>query len=195
MISEKLWKSGYPLPEYLKKIEFFQKEMNQRVNDIRITSSEFQKLREFTQTRYFLVLAESWCKDCLMNVPIIAKIVEACPNVTMRIFPRGEFPELTEYFSQQGFANIPLCWIVDENFNYCGHWMERPKSANRLIERWHLENPELRELKKDQTLTPEEKEKKIKPYSDMLLDEMWNWYDTGLQSETVGEFLTVLSNQ
>ena len=195
MISEELWKKGYHLSDYLKVMEFNQKEMAHRVEDIRITSAEFQKLREFTQKRHFLVLAESWCKDCLMNIPIIAKIAEACVDVSLRIFPRSEFPELTNYFSQLGYSKVPLCWIVDESFNYCGHWMERPKSANRLIEKWHLENPELKELINNQLLSPEEKDKKIKPFSDMLLDDMWNWYDTRLQSETVDEFLSILAVQ
>jgi hypothetical protein len=193
MITEEIWNRGLTIQEYIERMDIFQKEMRQRVNDLRITSAEFQKLREFNLVRKILVLTEDRCKDSLMNIPIIAKIVEASPSTEMKIFIRHENPELTQFFSQHGYNNIPLCWVMNSNFSFCGVWMERPKSANRMLVAWKNNHPDYLKIQNDITLSDEQKKIKIKPLSDLLLDEMWNWYDTELQSETSREFQNLLN--
>jgi len=193
MITKEIWNSGLSLKEYIGQMDTLQKEMQQRVNDLRITSAEFQKLREFNQVRKILVLTEAWCKDSLMNLPIIAKIVEASPYTEMKIFIRHENPELTQFFSQHGYNNIPLCWVMKADFSFCGAWVERPQSAYRMLEAWKNNHPDYSEILNDNTLSDEQKKIKIKPLLDLLLDEMWNWYDTGLQSDTSREFQNILN--
>lgn len=193
MITEEIWNSGLSLKEYIGQMDTLQKEMQQRVNDLRITSAEFQKLREINQVRKILVLTEAWCKDSLMNLPIIAKIVEASPYTEMKIFIRHENPELTQFFSQHGYNNIPLCWVMKADFSFCGAWVERPQSAYRMLEAWKNNHPDYSEILNDNTLSDEQKKIKIKPLLDLLLDEMWNWYDTGLQSDTSREFQNILN--
>jgi hypothetical protein len=193
MITKEIWNSGLSLKEYIGQMDTLQKEMQQRVNDLRITSAEFQKLREINQVRKILVLTEAWCKDSLMNLPIIAKIVEASPYTEMKIFIRHENPELTQFFSQHGYNNIPLCWVMKADFSFCGAWVERPQSAYRMLEAWKNNHPDYSEILNDNTLSDEQKKIKIKPLLDLLLDEMWNWYDTGLQSDTSREFQNILN--
>ena len=192
MITEEIWNRGLSLQEYIERMDIFQKEMQQRIKDLRITSAEFQKLREFNQVRRIIVLTEAWCKDSLMNLPIIAKIVEAAPLIEMKIFIRHENPELTQFFSQNGYHNIPLCWVMKADFSFCGAWVERPKSAYRILEAWKNDHPDYSIILNDNTLSDEQKKIKIKPLSDLLLDDMWNWYDTGLQSDTSREIQTIL---
>ncbi|PKO04679.1 MAG: hypothetical protein CVU41_15875 [Chloroflexi bacterium HGW-Chloroflexi-3] len=193
MVTKEIWNRGLSLQEYVGRMDIFQKEMQQRVNDLRITSAEFQKLREFTQVRKILVLTEAWCKDSLMNLPVIAKIVEASSSTEMKIFIRHENPELTQFFSQHGYNTIPLCWVMKADFSFCGAWVERPQSAYRMLEAWKNDHPDYLEIQNDNTLLDEQKKIKIKPLSDLLLDEMWNWYDTGLQSDTSREIQTILN--
>jgi hypothetical protein len=166
--------------------------MQQRVNNLRITSAEFQKLKEFNQVRKILVLTEDGCRDSLMNLPIISKIVEASPHIEMRIFIRSEYPELTQFFSQNGYNNIPLCWVMKADFSFCGAWVERPQSAYRMLEAWKNDHPDYLKIQNDISLSEDQKKIRIKPLSDQLLDEMWNWYDTGLQSDTSREIQSVL---
>ena len=192
MITEEVWNQGLLLQEYIGRMEIYQKEMQQRVNDLRITSAEFQKLKEFNQVRKILVLTEDGCRDSLMNLPIISKIVEASPHIEMRIFIRSEHPELTLFFSQNGYNKIPLCWIMKADFSFCGAWVERPQSAYRMIEAWKNDHPDYLRIQNDITLSDEQKKISIKPLSDQLLDEMWNWYDTGLQSDTSREIQSVM---
>ena len=184
---------GLTLQEYIGRMEVFQKQMQQRVNEIRITSAEFQKLKAFDQIRKILVVTEAWCLDSLMNVPIIAKIVEASPNIEMKLIIRSEYPELTQYFSEQGYLNIPLCWVMNADFSFCGAWVERPQTAYRKLDEWKKNHPDFVKIHTDVTLSKEEKKGKLKPLTDLLVDEMWNWYDTELQADTSREIQTILN--
>ena len=193
MITEEIWDKGLTLAEYIERMDTFQNEMQRRVNELRVTSAEFQKLKAFNQDRKILVVTESWCMDSLMNVPIIAKIVEASPNLEMKLIFKSEYPELIQYFSEQGYNNIPLCWVMKSDYSFCGAWVERPQSANRILNEWKKDHPDFLKVLSDSTLSQEERKIKIKPFTDQLLDEMWNWYDTGLQADTSKEIQSVLN--
>jgi len=192
MITENFWKSGMTSEEYVSQMNTYQKEMLQRIKDLRITSAEFDRVRNIDQGRKLLVLTEAWCKDSLMNLPIIIKIAEASEKIELRIFDRTNNEELTTYFKSEGLSNIPICWIMNEDFSTRGHWVERPKKAYRLIEEWIKAHPELQTIDNDPSLTPEEKTEKKYPITAKLLDEMWNWYDTEFQSETIKEIYKIL---
>jgi hypothetical protein len=192
MITEKIWNSGMTSEEYVSQMVTFQKEMQQRINDLRITSAEFDRLRNIEHGRKLLVLTESRCKDSLMNLPIIMKIAEASEKIKLRIFNRANNAVLASYFASEGLVNIPICWIMNEDLSKRGHWVEKPQKAYRMMDEWNLENPELEKIQNDPTLTEAEKTEKKSPYKDKLLDEMWNWYDTELQSETVKEIYKIL---
>ncbi len=192
MITENFWNSGMTSEEYVSQMNTYQKEMLQRIKDLRITSAEFDRVRNIDQGRKLLVLTEAWCKDSLMNLPIIIKIAEASEKIELRIFDRTNNEELTTYFKSEGLSNIPICWIMNEDFSTRGHWVERPKKAYRLIEEWIKAHPELQTIDNDPSLTPEAKTEKKYPITAKLLDEMWNWYDTELQSETIKEIYKIL---
>lgn len=193
MITNEIWNEGLTLQEFIDQMDTLQKEMQQRVNEIRFTSAEFQKLKAFDQIRKILVVTEDWCLDSLMNLPIISKIVEATPNISLKIIIRHDYPDLVQYFSDQGFHRIPLCWIMHNDFSFCGAWEERPLSAYRKIDEWKKDHPDFLEIQMDPLLSKEEKKIRLKPFFDQLLDEMWNWYDTGLQSDTSIEIQKLLN--
>lgn len=193
MITEEIWDRGLSLAEFIGRLETFQSEMQRRVNDLRVTSAEFQKLRAFSQVRKILVMTEGWCLDSLMNVPILAKIAEASPNIEMKLIFRSEYPELRQYFSEKGYDNIPLCWIMKEDYSFCGVWVERPQSAYRMLGEWKDNHPDFLKIHSDSTLSSEEKKIRLKPLLDQLMDEMWNWYDTGLQADTSREIQAILN--
>ena len=181
------WEKGVNYEEYIENMDVFKKEMQQRVNDVRITSAEFERFRNIQKARKLLVCTEAKCKDSLMNLPIIIKIAEASSFLELRILERTKNLQLWEFFSTKGLNNIPICWIMDEDFQYIGHWIERPKKAYRKIDDWKKRNPSYQLIQEDITLTEEERTQKLSPLSEKLIDEMWNWYDTDLQSETVKE--------
>ncbi len=192
MIDLALWSQGLSVQTYITTSPHFQKELVERVQDVRLTPFEKERLKSLEKDFKVFVLTETWCSDSLMNVPILAKIEEVCQKLEVRIFPRTQFEGLTQFFIEQGYPQIPVFWFTDQDFNPVGVWMERPKGAIRKIKMWHAVNPEFAEIKDDPNLSEEDRKGKLQPFLDDLIDEMWNWYDTGLQSETIGDIFTIL---
>ena len=187
-----LWEQGQDIKEYLAHINTFQKEMKNRLRDVWITPSECQRLRDFHEIRKIFVLSDPGCRDCLMNIPILIKLVECAPNLEYKIFIRSQFPDFTAFLNKLNLDRIPIFYVVDENFKFVNHWKERPKAAQKYINQWEMSHPDYEKLKISQIEKGSPEFDKLEDLKAQLTDEMWNWYDTGLQSETVKEVLATL---
>ena len=120
-------------------------------------------------------------------------MAECATNMEIKVFERNKNPELEDYFNSFQIENVPVFWVMDEYFNKIGVWVERPRTAKRKIDRWKKENPEFDQIKMDNLLDPKEREEKLAHLKAQYLDEMWNWYDTGLQSDTLTEIYAILN--
>ncbi|MCB9359810.1 MAG: thioredoxin family protein [Flavobacteriales bacterium] len=75
----------------------------------------------------WVVLAESWCGDAAQNLPVMAKIAETNPNITLRVVLRDDNPDLMNQYLTNGGKSIPKLICIDDNFNELGTWGPRPK--------------------------------------------------------------------
>jgi hypothetical protein len=192
MVDAWFWEKGYTIAQYVDRMRHYQKEMQERLRDLRITPSECQKLKIFTSPRKILILTESWCADSLMNIPVVVKMAECAPNLEIKVYIRSENPDLVDYFHGKQVEKIPVFWIMDGDYEMVGYWSERPKAAYKMVARWKQENPEFDRIRLDEKLEPTERFRQFAPYKAKYVDEMWNWYDTGLQSDTINEVFTIL---
>ncbi|MBI2952969.1 MAG: thioredoxin family protein [Chloroflexi bacterium] len=97
-----------------------------------------------------LALAEDWCPDVVRGLPVAAHIAEACPDMELRVFPRDENLDLMDRYLNQGqFRSIPTFVFFDEQFRELGRWVERPVSANRIVQ-------ELKDLQSRQNMSVEQ---------------------------------------
>jgi hypothetical protein len=65
---------------------------------------------------HLLVLSEDWCGDAVNTVPIVAKLVERCPNVDMRVLARDANPDLMDAHLTGGSRSIPVIIVLDEAY-------------------------------------------------------------------------------
>lgn len=186
MITAEIWQQGMNIGDYVNQMPKFQKEMKTRLRDTRITPSECQRLRVYPHERKILVLTSTICKDCLMNLPILIKMADCTTLLEIKIFERDKFPELENLFAKQGYLKVPLFYIMQPDYEFINAWMERPRNANRRINEWKQSHPQFPDNK------PELESDEVATLNADLLNEMWNWYDTDLQSETVKEVLAAL---
>lgn len=120
-------------------------------------------------------------------------MVDCAPNLEYKIFDRNLFPEFKTYLLSLNINKVPVFYIMDAEFSPVNTWIERPKNAEKLINSWKREHPEYEILK---NLKLEDNDPKLfiyKKLKNLYLDEMWNWYDTNLQSETIKEVLSCLN--
>ncbi|OJX46103.1 MAG: hypothetical protein BGO78_04245 [Chloroflexi bacterium 44-23] len=193
MVDEKLWQQGMTIGDFVKGMDKYQEEMRIRLRDTRITPAECQRLRTFGKPRKVVVLTEAWCPDSLMNLPLLIKMADCMPELEIRIFIRSQLPELSKELSLQGYEKIPLFIIMDEHLQLIGYWMERPLLANKRIAEWIKHNPKFVEAKAQFKMNPGMDRSVLDSLIEKFVDEMWNWYDTELQSETVKEVLAAMA--
>jgi hypothetical protein len=191
MIKE-AWEKGLMLDEFVAGMTSHKAEMVRRLRDITLTPGEIQALGKLKKHIRLAVLTEDWCSDCLMNLPIVAKIAEA-GKMELRIFPRAGHPDLVIFFEERGIEAIPVFWFGDEDFEELGVYVERPQKAHDRIAEWQAEHPEGKAIRENNQLSAEEKKERLKPIRAAFLKEMESWYNQGgLQGEVVKEVRAIL---
>lgn len=192
-LNEKLWQQGMTLSQYLESMQTNQIELRHRLERIQLSSTEKDSLAKCHLVCHVAVLTEDWCSDSLMNLPILARMVEALPAADLLIFPRPLWEGMNQYFIQRGIRHIPVFWFLDGNFTELGVFEERSKAARERGEQWKIEHPEFDAVRGDPALSKEEKKTMLAPLLAQLKEENSRWYNQeGLQSATVAEILQLL---
>ncbi|RYD82328.1 MAG: thioredoxin family protein [Sphingobacteriales bacterium] len=129
-------------------------------------------LQEFSTPLYWVILAEAWCGDVAQNLPVIAKITDASPNIELCILLRDENAEIMDAYLTNGARSIPkLIALKQDDLSEIGSWGPRPQTAQNM----------LLEHKKNAQETKEEFSKKLHA-----------WYGKDKGNELQQEFLELL---
>lgn len=86
--------------------------------------------------RKLLVLAADWCGDAANTVPILARLAELIPGMSLRILERHRFPHVMERYLTNGSRSIPIAIALSDGLDELGHWGPRPSA----LQEWTLEN-------------------------------------------------------
>jgi len=99
----------------------------------------------------WLVLTESWCGDASPSLPVMHKITELNPNISLKIILRDEHIELMNRFLTNGGMSIPkLIAIDDSTEEVIADWGPRSEAATKLVENYKAEHGKLTaEFKQD----------------------------------------------
>jgi thiol-disulfide isomerase/thioredoxin len=110
------------------------------------------KISEETQTLFAnysknvtcLVLTESWCGDAAQAMPVINKLAEIAPGVSMKVVLRDENTELMQHFLTNGGLSIPKLIVIDDASKVVlGQWGPRPTVATKMVMDYKTENGSL----------------------------------------------------
>lgn len=186
------WEKGLTISELIDEMAVNKDAMARRTLSIELTQGEKVRLAALTSSRKLLVMTEEWCSDCLMNLPILAKIAEATRNIEVRFFMRKDWPELRSYFNGRDIYSLPTVQVMDECLQPLAVWVERPQAAHRRLAEWKDAHPEVEHTRRRADLTSEQKREMLRKHGESLLAEMEGWYAAGLQSETVREVTELL---
>ncbi|MFA5835822.1 MAG: thioredoxin family protein [Bellilinea sp.] len=186
------WEKGLTMNALMAGMTVNQTAMQRRYQLVHLTAEEKSRLAKLKIARRILVMTEEWCSDCLMNLPILARLAETAPATEIRFFIRKDWPELRAYFNERDIYSLPTVQIMDGQFTPLGVWVERPQAAHQRLAQWKAEHPEVERTRRRADLTSDQKREMLREASDRLLLEMESWYNQGLQSETVREVTEVL---
>ncbi|ORX23275.1 thioredoxin family protein [Thermoanaerobacterium sp. PSU-2] len=129
---KKLFDSGISFDEFInsednKKPEIFKN----RFKTVNIDRS-IKNIKNGSRVSNVLSFAESWCPDCQVSVPIMAKIC-AILGVNFRILKRKGHEEDMMTLCKDKEAKIPTFAFLDSDFNVLDIWIERPKIIKELV--------------------------------------------------------------
>lgn len=143
------------LTELEKKRHGFRKLNIHRINRIKktyIPSQEVcEQIMKITSPQIWMLITEDWCGDSAQNIPYIFKLAECNNNISLRLIPRDENPDIMDMYLTDGKSrSIPKLVAFDENGNELFQWGPRPEEAIKLV----------KDLK-EQGFSKEEFEKKL----------------------------------
>lgn len=106
-------------------------------------------------------LGEDWCTDVVQFFPLIIKLAEENPSITLRIFPRDQNLDIMDQYLNQGeFRSIPTFVIYDPDWNELGHIIERTsRQTNEMAQetrRFAQENAHLEGINRAYNNMPDE---------------------------------------
>ena len=187
-----VWERGFDLREFVAQMTVNREAMTRRFETVQLTPSERAAVAEIQRPLRVLVMTEDWCGDSLMNLPILARLTEAAPDMEARLFIRSRWPDLRAWFAERQITAVPVFAFLDENFQYLGAWVERPKAAYARMAQWNEAHPEVSAIQKDESLSKEERQARLDPIFERLKADMETWYADELQAAAVQEILEIL---
>lgn len=96
-----------------------------------LTPVQRELLGSFTREMPTLVVAGTWCGDCVNQCPILARIAEACPAIQLRFYDRDQHADLAEEVSICGGHRVPTVVFLAEDGARCGMFGDRTLSQYR----------------------------------------------------------------
>lgn len=138
---------------------------------IEIPEEKAQFFINYPKSVCLLVITESWCGDAAQIVPVVHKIVELNPKITMKLVFRDENEELMNLFLTNGGKAIPIVVFLDLEDKVLARWGSRPSVAAKMVEE---------EKAKNGKLSPEFKE------------ELQRWYNQDKGATIVDDFKKIL---
>ena len=92
----------------------------------------------------WLVLSESWCGDASPALPVMNKITEINPNISLSIILRDENLEIMDQFLTNGGRSIPKLIAVEEgNGAVVATWGPRSAKATKMVVDYKTERGKL----------------------------------------------------
>ncbi len=186
------WEQGLSLRDFVAQMTVDREAMTRRFEAVQPSKEERVAASALQRPLRVLVMTEDWCGDCLMSLPILARLTEVAPDMKARVFIRTRWPDLQAWFAANNITAIPIFGFLDEDFQLIGTWVERSKAANERIKRWKEEHPETQAIQQDASLSKEKRKTRLAHIYTGLKTEMETWYAESLQAATVQEIVDIL---
>ena len=108
--------------------------MNRLDKTTRLTPETLEALEQLETPMTMLVLTEAWCGDAAQVIPVLNKIAETTPNLSLRLILRDEYPDIMDAFLTNGGRSIPkIIFLKGANRTVTGSWGPRPAAVQQIV--------------------------------------------------------------
>lgn len=135
------FEAGMTFQEYMADFRVHRDEFIDHYKRLANIVSELQNNPPLSNVRV-LAVSEDWCPDCVFNVPILARFVEASQLSFLRIVRRPECAALADrYPGRGGSSRVPTFIFLDQSEGVIGHWSERCASSHTWFKSFTKDHP------------------------------------------------------
>ncbi|MDQ8047100.1 MAG: thioredoxin family protein [Solirubrobacteraceae bacterium] len=93
---------------------------------VEFTDADRVTLGQITDSVDVLAIVENWCPDVVANLPIVARIAEASPHITLHVLVRGpETEDVANAYPFEGRSHIPTYVLFGSTGEELGVIVER----------------------------------------------------------------------
>lgn len=122
---KRAFEEGIKAEEFLKSVED-----QDVINTIESRLDQFAvEPMPLEQELNILIIAEQWCIDCIVNLPILQQLLLNNNKVNHSIIDKEHYKQL---FDIQDRVFIPLVIFYDEEFHAFGRWVETPYQMKEI---------------------------------------------------------------
>lgn len=122
------------------------------------------------------LLSEGWCGDSAQITPVIVKIAQLNPKITLRILLRDDNPKIMDTYLTNGGRAIPKLICIDrENGTELGTWGPRPRLIQEMVKSYKKENPNTEHSEFVKNLHLWYAKDKTKAIQDDIMSELFKW--------------------
>ncbi len=100
---------------------------------VRLEPDQSTLLAGFVRRMPVLVMAGTWCGDCVNQCTMFDHFAAASPSTDLRFLDRDARPEVADALSINGGHRVPVVLFLNEDFQEVGRYGERTLSAYRRL--------------------------------------------------------------
>jgi len=134
MIDRERYESGQSFPDFLDTAQKNAELWRGVWGKSRVPADIVQRVEATGHQWRILVLSEDWCGDAVNVVPLVARLVEACPNLLdLRLLARDQNLDLMDAHLTGTSRSIPVVILLDDQYRECGWWGPRPTELQQWV--------------------------------------------------------------
>lgn len=100
-------------------------------DQVSLTGAQAELLSSFTRDMKVIVLAGTWCGDCVNQCPIFDRFATASARINVRYFDRDDSADLATELSVCGGQRVPAIVFLSEDGHVCGRAGDRTLAKYR----------------------------------------------------------------
>jgi hypothetical protein len=187
---------GLRYAEFARRSQRFGRLLRTRYDETRLGPEIQLAAASFPESLNVLAVASEEDPDTLAVLPIVARLANAGPRITLRILSDDDdlaalatlAPDL-DLVAQLNDWDLPQFLCFDEDWYLQAQWGPRPGAAEAQVESWLAAHPEYEDLAEDESPAGQDQYAAL---VEELVYEMRVWYNSGLARDCLDEWLDLL---
>jgi thiol-disulfide isomerase/thioredoxin len=178
-ISRERFDAGLSVEQFIDEMEVNKEKFVENIEANSFSDADLEFFRSHPVS--IAAIGEDWCTDVIQFLPVVAKLAQDVPGVTLKVFKRDDNHDLIDQYLKDGeFRSIPVFVLYDENWNELGHFIERPDEVTTKMgeetRRFAQANPQLEGANRSYDKMPDETRTAVRANSSRFRwDSMAEW--------------------